>query len=76
MSIVRREVYLVLKQLSDGRLFYVEGMRSARRYFLMTMSRHSQPWVVQRALLSSNLVDGLCNFSICQMRKVFNGRVY
>lgn len=33
MSIVRREVYLVLKQLSDGRLFYVEGKRSARRYF-------------------------------------------
>ena len=33
MSIQRREVYLVLKQLSDGRLFYVEGMRSARNYF-------------------------------------------
>ncbi|WP_396265896.1 hypothetical protein WGR79_14720 [Klebsiella pneumoniae] len=33
MSIQRREVYLVLKQLSDGRLFYVEGLRSARNYF-------------------------------------------
>ncbi|ELK6103823.1 hypothetical protein [Citrobacter freundii] len=33
MSVQRREVYLVLKQLSDGRLFYVEGLRSARMYF-------------------------------------------
>lgn len=33
MSIQRREVYLVLKQLSDGRLFYVEGLRSASNYF-------------------------------------------
>lgn len=35
MSIQRREVYLVLKQLPDGRVIYVEGIRCARNYFLM-----------------------------------------
>lgn len=33
MTIQRREVYLVLKELSDGRVSYVEGLRSARNYF-------------------------------------------
>jgi hypothetical protein len=33
MSIQRREVYLVMKQLSDGRVLYVEGIKSARNYF-------------------------------------------
>lgn len=75
MSVQRREVYLVLKQLSDGRLFYVEGLRSARMYFLMGMFGYSLPQVAQRALLSSNLLNALYNFSICQMKKVLNGRL-
>ncbi|MDV1094996.1 hypothetical protein ACSI5N_25570 (plasmid) [Raoultella ornithinolytica] len=33
MSIQRREVYLVMKQLSDGRVMYVEGLKEASGYF-------------------------------------------
>ncbi|MBZ3802431.1 hypothetical protein K9O81_18855 [Leclercia adecarboxylata] len=33
MNIQRREVFLVLKQLSDGKVVYAEGMKSARQYF-------------------------------------------
>ncbi|WP_162720415.1 hypothetical protein [Escherichia coli] len=33
MSIQRREVYLVLKKLPDGRVIYVEGIRCAHNYF-------------------------------------------
>lgn len=33
MSIQRREVYLVMKQLSDGQVIYVEGIKSAKNYF-------------------------------------------
>lgn len=35
----RREVYLVLKELSDGRVLYVEGLKSARNYFFDGHSR-------------------------------------
>lgn len=33
MSIERREVYLVMKQLPDGRVLYVEGLKCASNYF-------------------------------------------
>ena len=34
MSIQRREVYLVLKKLPDGRVIYVEGIRCAHNWGL------------------------------------------
>lgn len=39
MSIQRREVYLVIKHLSDGRVLYVEGMKYAQNYFFDGHSR-------------------------------------
>ena len=39
MSIQRREVYLVLKKLPDGRVIYVEGIRCAHNYFFDGHSR-------------------------------------
>jgi hypothetical protein len=39
MSIQRREVYLVLKTLRDGRVIYVEGIRCAHNYFFDGHSR-------------------------------------
>ncbi|WP_241696719.1 hypothetical protein [Citrobacter freundii] len=39
MSIQRREVYLVLKTLPDGRVIYVEGIRCAHNYFFDGHSR-------------------------------------
>lgn len=38
MSIQRREVYLVLKKLPDGRVIYVEGIRCAHNYFFGTVA--------------------------------------
>lgn len=39
MSIQRREVYLVMKEIADGRIIYVEGLNHARQYFFDGHSR-------------------------------------